>query len=208
SVSTIDTLLKLWAAMLAPHNDVPPFASHKDMYEKIDSTPLSDMQWESFSVKYDGTLPDSDVPEWMTTNNEVWFHDPQKLIHNMLSNSDFMDKFDYVPFQEYDQDGNHRFQDFMSGNWAWEQCINWFIKCFQDLITKNSNTHGTFFVPVILGSDKTTVSVATGNNEYYPLYLSIGNIHNNVRHAHHNGVVLLGLLAIAKSESSIPHSSV
>lgn len=55
------------------------------------------------------------------------------------------------------------------------------------------------FVPVILGSDKTTVSVGTGNNEYYPLYMSIGNIHNNVRRAHRNGVVLLGFLAILKS---------
>lgn len=56
------------------------------------------------------------------------------------------------------------------------------------------------FVPIILGSDKTTVSVATGQNEYYPLYLSIGNIHNNVRRAHRNGVVLIGFLAIPKSE--------
>jgi len=55
------------------------------------------------------------------------------------------------------------------------------------------------FVPIILGSDKTTVSVATGNNEYYPLYMSIGNIYNNVRRAHRNGVVLVGFLAIPKS---------
>jgi Plavaka transposase len=52
------------------------------------------------------------------------------------------------------------------------------------------------FVPVILGSDKTTVSVATGHNEYYPLYISIGNIHNNVRRAHKNGLVIIGFLAI------------
>lgn len=56
------------------------------------------------------------------------------------------------------------------------------------------------FVPIILGSNKTTVSVGTGNNKYYPLYLSIGNIHNNVRRAHRNGVVLVGFLAIPKSE--------
>jgi hypothetical protein len=56
------------------------------------------------------------------------------------------------------------------------------------------------FVPIILGSDKTTVSVATGNTEYYPIYGSIGNIHNNVRHAHQNGVVLLGFLATPKSK--------
>lgn len=58
------------------------------------------------------------------------------------------------------------------------------------------------FVPIILGSDKTTVSVATGQNEYYPVYLSIGNIRNNVRRAHRNGVVLLGFLAIPKGQSS------
>jgi hypothetical protein len=63
------------------------------------------------------------------------------------------------------------------------------------------------FVPVILGSDKTTVSVGTGNNEYWPVYLSIGNIHNNVRRAHRNGVVLLGFLAIPKSAYLILHFS-
>ncbi|KAF9218585.1 hypothetical protein BS17DRAFT_687640, partial [Gyrodon lividus] len=52
---------------------------------------------------------------------------------------------------------------------------------------------------IILGSDKTTVSVATGQNHYYPLYLSVGNVCNNVRHAHHNAVVLVSFLAIAKT---------
>jgi hypothetical protein len=36
----------------------------------------------------------------------------------MLSNPDFKDGFDYVPLQEYDMDGNHHYQHFMSGNWA------------------------------------------------------------------------------------------
>lgn len=69
----------------------------------------------------------------------------------------------------------------------------------QDIIAKDPETHGSMFVPIILGSDKTTVSVATGNNEYWPLYLSIGNIRNNIRRAHRNGVVLLGFLSIPKS---------
>lgn len=56
------------------------------------------------------------------------------------------------------------------------------------------------FVPIILSSDKTTVSVATGHNQYWPIYMSIGNIHNNVQCAHQNGLVLLGFLAIPKSE--------
>jgi hypothetical protein len=59
------------------------------------------------------------------------------------------------------------------------------------------------FVPIILGSDKTTVSVATGHNQYWPVYMSIGNIRNNVRHAHRNGVILLGFLAIPKDTYSL-----
>lgn len=70
------------------------------------------------------------------------------------------------------------------------------------MIAKDPETHGAFFCPIILGSDKTTVSVATGNNEYWPVYMSIGNIHNSVRRAHRNGVVLLGFLAIPKSKLS------
>jgi len=53
---------------------------------------------------------------------------------------------------------------------------------------------------VIIGSDKTMVSVATGQVEYWPLYASVGNLHNNVRHAHGNGLVLVGFLAIPKSK--------
>ena len=52
-----------------------------------------------------------------------------------------------------------------------------------------------------------TVSVGTGDNEYYPLYMSIGNIHNNVRCAHHNGVILVGFLAIPKSQFILLHST-
>jgi hypothetical protein len=61
------------------------------------------------------------------------------------------------------------------------------------------------FIPIILGSDKTTVSVATGQNDYYPLYLSIGNVRNNVRRAHRNAVALIGFLAIPKSKLFFMH---
>ncbi|KIK13024.1 hypothetical protein PISMIDRAFT_42034, partial [Pisolithus microcarpus 441] len=51
---------------------------------------------------------------------------------------------------------------------------------------------------IIIGSDKTTVSVAMGQNNYWPVYLSIGNIHNNVQQAHWNAIKLLAFLAIPK----------
>lgn len=41
-----------------------------------------------------------------------------------------------------------------------------------------------------------------GQNDFYPLYLSIGNVRNIVRRAHWNAVALIGFLAIPKSKSS------
>lgn len=70
------------------------------------------------------------------------------------------------------------------------------------MITENPKTHGAIFAPIVLGSDKTTVSVGTGHTEYYPLYLSLGNLHNNIHQAHCNAIALLGALAIPKSEFS------
>ena len=70
----------------------------------------------------------------------------------------------------------------------------------QDKIAKDENIHGATFCPIILGSDKTTVSVATGQNDYYSLYLSNGLVHNNVRRAHCNAVSLIGFLSVPKSE--------
>ncbi len=58
--------------------------------------------------------------------------------------------------------------------------------------------HGAMFVPIILGSDKTMVSVALGQTEYYPLYASIGNTHNGLRCAHQNALSLIAFLAIPK----------
>ncbi|KAF9228086.1 hypothetical protein BS17DRAFT_849752 [Gyrodon lividus] len=68
-----------------------------------------------------------------------------------------------------------------------------------DDIAKNEDACGAVFVPIILGSDKTTVSVATGQNDYWPVYLSIGNIHNNIQRAHCNAVALIVFLAIPKA---------
>jgi hypothetical protein len=56
------------------------------------------------------------------------------------------------------------------------------------------------FAPIVLGSDKTTVSVGTGDTAFYPLYISLGNVHNNIRCAHRNAIGLLAFLAIPKSK--------
>lgn len=58
--------------------------------------------------------------------------------------------------------------------------------------------HGSCLCSVVMGSDKTTVSIATGQNEYYPLYLTNVLVTNTMRHTHKNTITLLRFLAIPK----------
>jgi hypothetical protein len=103
----------------------------------------------------------------MMTSHNIWFRDPLQLVHNLLTNRDFENEFDYMLFQEFNAKKKQCWRDFMSGDWAWKEA---------DIIADDPNTHGLLLVPIILGSNKTTVSITTGQNEYYPVYLLIGNI--------------------------------
>ncbi|CAA7264658.1 unnamed protein product [Cyclocybe aegerita] len=149
SASNIDRLLQLLAALIKQ----------------------GEVTWDSFSVQYNGSPADSDMPQppWMDQTYEVWFHDPLKVLDNQIGNPDFKNEMDYAPKQVFHK-GKHQYQDLMTGNWAWEQA---------DKIAQDGDTHGAMFAPVILRSDKTTVSVAIGQNDYYPLYISLGNVHNS-----------------------------
>ncbi|KAG1894945.1 uncharacterized protein F5891DRAFT_1130746 [Suillus fuscotomentosus] len=169
---------------------MPPFADHRDLYAVIDSSPFGDVKWQCFMVAYDGERPKNPKP-WMDDKYDVWFRDPREVTRNMLANSAYANEFDYCPYREYSMENDQcQWKDFMSGNWAWDQA---------DEIAKDPNTLSSTFVPIILGSDKTTVSVGMGNNEYYPLYASIGNICNNVRRAHHDGLAIIGFLTMPKT---------
>ncbi|KAH7904477.1 hypothetical protein BJ138DRAFT_991301, partial [Hygrophoropsis aurantiaca] len=191
SAGGIDALLELWGASLIKHDDSPPFANHRDLYNVIDSTRLGHVTWERFATKYSGEVPDENIPPWMLEEFEVWYRDPREIVRNMVANPDYVKDIDHRPFREFSVEGDIRqYHDFMSGDWAWQQA---------DIIASDPETHGSTFVPIILGSDKTTVSVATGQNDYYPVYASIGNVRNNVRRAHRDSLALVAFLALPKT---------
>ncbi|KAI0314791.1 hypothetical protein OF83DRAFT_1165069 [Amylostereum chailletii] len=180
SAPDIDWLLELWAFDMARHNDTGPFSSVADVYETIDRIEDGDAPWKCFATSFQGEIGE-EAPQWKKETYHVWYRDPDTVICNMLDNPDFKDLFDYSPYVFMDASGHRRWNNFMSGNFAWRQC-------------------GAMYVAIITGSDKTTVSVATGHVEYHPLYLSIGNVHNSVRRAHRNAVIPIGFLAIPKSD--------
>ncbi|KAH9038559.1 hypothetical protein EDB85DRAFT_1860463 [Lactarius pseudohatsudake] len=187
SASNIDTLVDIWAQSTAEVNQPPPFESHEHMYATIDASTLGDVPWKCFIAGFSGNV-DNSSPEWMRTSYDVWYRDPDVVVSNMLSNPDFAGQFDLRPYIDLDSGGKRRWSNVMSGNIAWRHS--------DDIFTSDNSTEGCMYCPIILGSDKTTVSVATGHVEYHPLYLSIGNPHNTIRRAHRNAVIPIAFLAI------------
>lgn len=121
SGSDIDTLMNLWS----DSGVTSPFQNHKDLYDRIDSSTVGDAPWTDITITYNGDLPEgnAEAPEWMTQEYQAWFRDPVQILRNMVSNPDFRDEFDYTPYQEYDNQGKHRYKDLMSGDWAWRQAV-------------------------------------------------------------------------------------
>ncbi|GLB39454.1 hypothetical protein LshimejAT787_0606160 [Lyophyllum shimeji] len=186
SAGKIDRLMHILAAL---YERPPPVSGHQELYGAIDSIEHGDIPWTSFSITFNGAVPDHAPPEWMTEKYEVWYRDPLQVLEQQIGNPDFNGRINYAP-KRVTKDGKCRYKDLMSGQWAWRQA---------DEIAKDGDCHGAMFAPIVLGSDKTTVSVATGQNDFYPLYASLGNVHNSVRRAHKNAVALIGFLAIPKT---------
>jgi len=123
--SQVDVLLDLWSAS-GDDGTEPPFASHTDLYETIDSIRLGDLRWICFTVKYNGPLPvgEAMVPTWMTTEHEVWCRDVRLLIRDQLANPDFDGEIDYSPLRAFGPTGKREWSNFMTGNWAWKQAVS------------------------------------------------------------------------------------
>ncbi|EDR00932.1 uncharacterized protein LACBIDRAFT_333636 [Laccaria bicolor S238N-H82] len=183
SAGNIDELLELWALDKMKSDQLGPFTSYEHMYSSIDAIQLGDAPWKCFTP--------SD-PSWKSAEYEVWFQDPEVIMTQMLDNPEFDGHFDYAPYIGLDKSGKRRWSDFMSGNYAWHHS--------DKIYEEDPTTEGALYCPIIAGSDKTTVSVATGHVEYHPFYISGGNLFNTVCRAHRNAVAPAGFLAIPKGD--------
>ncbi|KAJ3742783.1 hypothetical protein DFH05DRAFT_1495496 [Lentinula detonsa] len=197
SQPNINELLDLWCLDIQRrfNGDSAPFGNHQELLETIDSIQDGSAPWKCLETQIDESfLPDA--PEWQKTSYQVWYRDPDMVIANILKNPDFANEFDPAPYVHVGRDGKRRWSNMMSGNFAYRQAT----KIYDDPETGGDKVLGAMYCPIILGADKTTVSVATGHVEYHPLYLSIGNLHNAARRGHRNSVVPIAFLAIPKAD--------
>ncbi|KAI0682814.1 hypothetical protein C8T65DRAFT_713697 [Cerioporus squamosus] len=180
---------------------IPPiFHDAAHFYASLDAIKQGQANWKSVALRYTGPV-DANSPAWMHKTYVVHFCDALEAVESIAASTDFNGHFHTAPFTETitlpSGEKTRHISDFMSGQWATRQV---------DEIAKLPNTLGAMLTPIILGADKTTVSVATGNQEFHPLYMSLGNITNDMRRAHREAVVPIGFLAIPKGERDVQDS--
>ena len=122
SASSINELLEIWAATL-PENQDPPFLNHRHLYDTIDAIEVGDAPWNSFSVSFNGEIPEGDRTPWKHAQYDVWFRDPHLVLKNQLANTDFATELDFAAKEVTDENDTRRYTDFMSGNWAWRHSV-------------------------------------------------------------------------------------
>lgn len=209
----INRSLDILAAHLLEHGAEPRWNNAKELYTTIDEIQAGDAPWQVVKIRYNGPRPDNGpAPKWMDETYELCTRDSRKVLHNQLATTDFKDQFTPSPYRHFDANGTRVFSNLMSGDWAWKQAVSFqynsidtgltlSLRHCQDIIVRDDpTTDGCMYVPVIGGSDKTTVSVSTGHQEYHPVYESPGVITNSARRAHGNGVLPVAMLPIPKSQ--------
>ncbi|KAH9019934.1 hypothetical protein EDB83DRAFT_2568069 [Lactarius deliciosus] len=196
SAADVQQGLDLWRATVMMYQDDHdscdgvPWKSAADMYGTIDTIPVGGVSWTTYRLSYSGPQPTRTLPQWMQETYELNVRDVLSVFEEQLASKEFDGEFEYMPYEEYNEKGSHVYSNLMSGIWAFHEA---------DTISQDKKTHGAMFVPIIAGSDKTTVSVATGHQEYHPVYASLGNITNTARRGHRNGVVPVAFLPIPKT---------
>ncbi len=118
----LNNLLQIWCSTMQNGAD-PPFANTDDLYQTIDATNIGSMPWQSFTISYGGDMGPGEPPSWKIAEYEIFYRDPHTILLNQLSNQDFAAEMDFAPKRVTDAQGKRRYQDFMSGNWAWRQAV-------------------------------------------------------------------------------------
>ncbi|KAG0698767.1 hypothetical protein DFH29DRAFT_983765 [Suillus ampliporus] len=123
----------------------------------------------------------------MTEEVKLWAHNPVECIKNLIRNPLFHDWMVYAPEQVYQNStGTQRvIDDMWTADWWWQK--------------QGELPEGVTIAPVILASDKTSLSQFQGDKSAWPLYLLIGNIAKEKhRQISARAMVLIGYLPATK----------
>lgn len=121
--------LDLWHAAVIKHeserstSDGVPWRNADALYETIDKIQAGDAPWRNFKFSYTGPKPTT-PPCWMEETYELNVRDALLVLEQQLATSNFDGQTEYVPYQEFNAEGNHVYSNLMSGHWAFREAVS------------------------------------------------------------------------------------
>jgi Plavaka transposase len=191
SESWIDQALDFWLTSTIRSGgdaDDIPWRTAKSVYRTIDSIKEGSVPWMTTTFRYTGPLPSGNPPKWMVESYNLCLCNLHDILLNQIESPDLQGHFDYVPYIQFNENRDHVWSNLMSGAWAWQEAVRYSIldfsythvSCQEAIRCDIPLAKGAMLVPVIAGSNKTMVSVATGHQEFYPVYAGVGNLDNTM----------------------------
>ena len=136
----------------------------------------------------------------------LYFRDPVEAIKSLLRRPSLANCMEFAPRRVWSDETKKKrvYSEISTGNWWWrKQVSRWslhpwlFDTCL--IHSKESLPAGSTVIPVLLGSDKTHLTVFAGDKKAWPLYLSIGNITSKIRNSpSKNAWVIIGYIPIVE----------
>ncbi|KAJ7769648.1 hypothetical protein DFH07DRAFT_866732 [Mycena maculata] len=169
SENDINIVLDIWAASVLKYGATALWNNAR----------MAKHPGKTHTLRYSGPLPPGQPPKWMTQSYKLCTRDTRQLMHNQLGTIVFKDHVNFVPYRQFNHSGKRVWSNLMSGDWAWKQA---------DVIGQDPQIHGSAFVPIV--ATRLQFPVATGHQEYHPVYVSP---------AHGNRVLPAAFLPIPKT---------
>ena len=135
-------------------------------------------KWERLAIE----LPPSGIG-FPPTKHYIIRRNVMDLIAFVVGHTPFTPNMAYAPVRQRNSDGGLIFSEMHTANWWWET---------QDQLPPNFT-----IIPIILATDKTHLSQTHGDQQAWPVYITIGNLDRKTRRAPRRpGLLLLGLIPI------------